>query len=231
MYRNLFFDADGTLFDFSLAEKKAFSLLSAQLAFPDTKAYMSLYMGANAQCWREFEQGTLTLTELKTKRFRDFSSLAGLDLDCKEASTAFEDHLSRQGILFQDSIPLLEALSKRGYHLFLASNGISHVQRGRIAASAIEKYFEGIFISEELGFQKPDTRFFEYMLEKANLTNRKEECIMIGDSLSSDIKGGIDSNIDTLWVNFESKPSDLSLLPTYECSHLGDLLEIFLPIY
>ena len=231
MYRNLFFDADGTLFDFSLAEKKAFSLLSEQFSFPDTKAVLQFSLEANAQCWNEFEQGSITLAELKTKRFTDFAGLAGIVLDPKEASTIYEDHLSRQGILFQDSIPLLEALSKRGYHLFLASNGISHVQRGRIAASSIGNYFEGIFISEELGFQKPDTRFFEYMLERTNLTGRKEECIMIGDSLSSDIKGGIDSNIDTLWVNFTNKPSDLSLLPTYECRHLGDLLGIFLPLY
>jgi putative hydrolase of the HAD superfamily len=231
MYRNLFFDADGTLFDFSLAEKKAFSLLAAQLSFPDTKEYLALYMSANAQCWREFEQGIITLAELKNKRFKDFATLAGLTLDSSETSKAFEAHLSRQGLLFQDSIPLLEALTKRGYHLFLASNGISHVQRGRIAASAIETYFEMIFISEEVGTQKPDVRFFDYMLEKTSLSDKKEECIMIGDSLSSDIKGGIDSNLDTLWVNFDHKPSDLSLLPTYECGHLGDLLEIFPPIY
>jgi putative hydrolase of the HAD superfamily len=231
MYRNLFFDADGTLFDFSLAEKTAFSLLAQDLGFPDSEEALDLYKKANALCWKDFEQGLLTLTDLKTKRFTDFFALTGFVFDSGEASLAYEGHLSKQGILFQESLPLLQTLANRGYRLFLATNGIAQVQRGRIAASGLAGFFDGIFISEELKVQKPDTRFFTHMLEKTGLSGKKEECIMIGDSLSSDIKGAFDSKLDTLWYNPENAGTELALVPTYICTHLSDLLEIFPQIY
>jgi putative hydrolase of the HAD superfamily len=231
MYRNLFFDADGTLFDFSLAEKIAFSLLAEDLGFPDTEKSLDLYKKANALCWKEFEQGAITLTELKTKRFTDFFALTDFVFDSREASNTYEGHLSKQGILFQESLPLLQTLTKRGYRLFLATNGIAQVQRGRIATSGLDGFFDGIFISEELGVQKPDTQFFSHMLEKTGLAGKKEECIMIGDSLSSDIKGAFDSNLDTLWYNPDDTITELSPSPTYVCRHLSDLLELFPQIY
>ncbi|WP_320129536.1 YjjG family noncanonical pyrimidine nucleotidase [uncultured Sphaerochaeta sp.] len=230
MYRNLFLDADGTLFDFSLAERRAFSLLAQQLGFPDTEENLELYGEVNEKCWKELEQGITTLQELKTQRFKIFLALLGIPVEGTEVSSAYETHLSRQGLLFPESKSTLETLIKRGYRLYLASNGISFVQRGRLAASSLEKYFTDIFISEEVGFQKPDPRFFAYMLQKADLQDKQEECIMIGDSESSDMQGGQNSNLDTLWIHTEETSCSLAQKPTYECKSIEEILDFFPPL-
>ncbi|MGH0052508.1 MAG: HAD family hydrolase, partial [Sphaerochaetaceae bacterium] len=179
----------------------------------------------NAALWRQFEKGLVTIDELKVKRFAAFGKEAGISLDAEEASRSYQYHLSRQGILFDESITVLETLKERGYSLFLATNGIAEVQRGRIEVSRTGPYFEHIFISEEVGYQKPDPRFFSYMLEVAGLTKQKHASLMIGDSLSSDIAGGIASGIDTLWLNKDGeKASNSQVKPTYTQTSLPALL-------
>jgi YjjG family noncanonical pyrimidine nucleotidase len=231
MYKNLFFDADGTLFDFDKAEQKAFAILSKKAGFSLTEQVRNQYRAANARCWAEFETGSVTLQQLKTRRFDLFSEEAGLALDSKEVSAWYEEALSVQGILFGSCRHLLGALSKRGYRLYLASNGIARVQRGRIARSAIGHWFEEIFISEEIGYPKPDRRFFSHMLEKTGLTGHERECVMIGDSLSSDIRGGIDSGMATLWLNRGRRQADTGPVPTYECASFKEILSLFPPLY
>jgi putative hydrolase of the HAD superfamily len=174
----------------------------------------------NLSCWKAFEQGTLTVETLKTRRFKLFSQESGILLDASQASRLYQYHLSLQGILFPPSINLLNTLKDRGYVLYLASNGIAEVQHGRIEAAAIAGYFEHIFISEEIGFQKPDPRFFDAMLKTAGLQEQKNLCLMIGDSLSSDIKGGNASNIDTLYLNLQNKTNNTEVLPTYTVTSL-----------
>jgi putative hydrolase of the HAD superfamily len=220
MYRHLFFDADGTLFDFDQAEHHAFWAMAEALGLSLTQEHENLYKMCNLSCWKAFEQGTLTVETLKTRRFKLFSQESGILLDASQASRLYQYHLSLQGILFPPSINLLNTLKDRGYVLYLASNGIAEVQHGRIEAAAIAGYFEHIFISEEIGFQKPDPRFFDAMLKTAGLQEQKNLCLMIGDSLSSDIKGGNASNIDTLYLNLQNKTNNTEVLPTYTVTSL-----------
>jgi putative hydrolase of the HAD superfamily len=223
MYRHLFFDADGTLFDFDRAEQQAFSLMAQELSLPDDPSSFSLYKECNEKCWKQFEQGLITLAQLKTLRFDRFFSALTIEGNSEKASLCYQNHLSHQGILFAQSIAVLDALKSRGYVLYLASNGIADVQRGRIHAAGIGSFFKGIYISEELGVQKPDTRFFTQMLENEQLLGQKKSCLMIGDSLSSDIKGGFESGLDTVWINSGShEPKDVQ--PTYTLSQVDELL-------
>lgn len=231
MYRYLFFDADGTLFDFDQAEEKAFRLTSEHLDFSCEKTTNQCYKLCNERCWKEFEKGLISLDRLKTKRFEDFFSEINLKQDAAYASEVYQKYLSMQGILYSESIPLLQEMKTRGYHLYLASNGISQVQRGRLKHSNISNYFEEIFISEELGVQKPDPRFFSTMLSKTNLQQKKQECLMIGDSLSSDIQGGNASGIDTIYLNRDNKQPQSSCKPTHEIVNLTDLLDLLPPIH
>jgi YjjG family noncanonical pyrimidine nucleotidase len=225
MYRHLFFDADGTLFDFDRAEQQAFALMAQELSLPSDESAFARYKSCNEECWKLFEKGMVTLAQLKTQRFDRFFSSLSLEGDSEKASASYQYHLSGQGILFEQSIKVLQVLTERGYTLYLASNGIADVQRGRIAHAKIGPYFKGIYISEELGVQKPDTRFFEQMLGKEQLLDHKKSCLMIGDSLSSDIKGGIDSGLDTVWINAGNQEPQ-GVVPTYTLTHLGQLLQL-----
>nr|WP_319472723.1 YjjG family noncanonical pyrimidine nucleotidase [uncultured Sphaerochaeta sp.] len=225
MYRYLFFDADGTLFDFEQAEHNAFWKMAESLSLPLERKHEQDYIRCNAEVWKLFEKGEVTIEELKVKRFADFALEIGISLNPEEASQSYQHELSGQGILFAETITVLETLKKRGYTLFLATNGIAEVQRGRIAVSNTEHYFDSIFISEELGFQKPDPRFFTHMLEATGLTEQKKASLMIGDSLSSDIAGGIASGMDTLWLNKNGKPLDPKVRPTYIHNSLSTVLD------
>ncbi|MGE4584769.1 MAG: YjjG family noncanonical pyrimidine nucleotidase [Sphaerochaeta sp.] len=229
MYRYLFFDADGTLFDFDQAEKEAFFACAKDLGTTFDEPMFTLYQACNSACWQEFERGTLSLAELKTKRFAVFSNQSKVVLNPDQASRYYQAHLASQGILFPESREVLETLKQQGYILYLASNGISDVQRGRIEAAHIASYFSHIFISEELGYQKPDPRFFRTMLATANLEQEKSRCLMIGDSLSSDIKGGMASGIDTVWFNPGNKRIETSVSPTYTIQTLMQIMTLLSP--
>ncbi|ADY14097.1 YjjG family noncanonical pyrimidine nucleotidase [Sphaerochaeta globosa] len=224
MYRYLFFDADGTLFDFEQAEFQAFHLMAKEMGLSIQSKHFLQYKACNASCWKEFERGELTLEELKTKRFERFCEATLFRLDPHDASQRYQNHLARQGILFAHSKNILSSLTQRGYTLFIATNGIADVQWGRFKQSGITHFFQDIFISEELGYQKPDTRYFSAMLERTHLTDKKQQCLMIGDSLASDIQGALDSGIDALWYN----PHNLALPPhlktTYTVNRLEEIL-------
>ncbi len=232
MYRYLFFDADGTLFDFHEAENRAFYQMAAKLGFSATHEQLQTYKTCNEACWKAFERFEITQVTLKTKRFEDFFASESLSIDPCLASRTYQSYLSEQGILYQESRPLLDELIKRGYTLYLATNGIADVQRGRIEMSETGRYFKDIFISEEIGSQKPDAQFFSIMLEKAGLEGEKTECLMIGDSLISDIQGGLSYGLDTLWINMEgSHKNNTAVQPTYEMHSLPEMLDLFSSLY
>jgi YjjG family noncanonical pyrimidine nucleotidase len=230
MYRYLFLDADGTLFDFDEAERRAIILMGAALDVAIEEFHLNAYQRANLACWKAFERGELDLEQLKSTRFIRFNEETGLSLDPIRASSVYESNLARQGILYDQSIEVLKELKRRGYTLYFASNGLANVQRGRIAVANIAHFFEDFFISEEMGSQKPDTRYFDMIFEKTGLATRKEECLMVGDSLSSDIAGGIGSGIDTLWVNAHNDDSG-SFNPTYTVTTLKEILALLPAIH
>ncbi|HPZ16258.1 MAG TPA: HAD-IA family hydrolase, partial [Sphaerochaeta sp.] len=187
--------------------------------------HIARYQAANLSCWKDFERGQLTLDQLKRERFVRFNRESGFTFDPQRSSRRYQYHLSVQGILYKESIEVLTTLKERGYTLYLASNGIAEVQRGRIAVAQVAHFFDDIFISEEMGVQKPDVRYFETMLKKANLSASKASCLMIGDSLTSDIKGGIDSGMDTVWLNMGGRERS-TLSPTYTITSLTEILDL-----
>ncbi|MDY0287403.1 MAG: YjjG family noncanonical pyrimidine nucleotidase [Sphaerochaeta sp.] len=231
MYRYLFFDADGTLFDFNEAENHAFYQMAQELGFSATSGQLLLYKACNEACWKAFERFEITQETLKTKRFEDFFAAEHLAFDPALASTSYQRFLSRQGILYKQSRPLMDELIQRGYTLYLATNGIAEVQRGRLEVSGTGMYFKDIFISEEMGSQKPDSTFFSLMLERTGLESNRQECLMIGDSLVSDIGGGLLAGLDTLWLNKGGAGVNSTLIrPTYEMGSLPEMLDLLLPL-
>ena len=197
-YTHLFFDADGTLFDFNTSEKKALEKAVRALCGLWRDEFAPMYHEVTKCTWKELEKKLITLEDLKTLRFERFKDVSGLDFDVAEMSQTYIDFLSLSDDIYPGTIELLEEMSKK-YTLVLATNGITAVQRGRIAATGTEKYFKAIVISEEAGVAKPDAAFFLIGAEKTG-NPPKENILMIGDSLTSDIQGAVNFGIKSCLI-------------------------------
>jgi YjjG family noncanonical pyrimidine nucleotidase len=227
MYDHLFFDADGTLFDFMAAEKWALSQVFEEVGIPANDDAIATYSRINNGVWLEFEQGLLSMDRLKTERFKRFFSQYGVSKDAERTARQYTSKLSQSYHLFDDSMPVLESLKARGIPMSLITNGISMVQRGRLEATGTRKYFSAIIISEEIGIQKPHPSYFTKAIAMAKASGKPaENPLVIGDSPSSDIKGGIDAGLDTCWINRFGMTANPEIRATYEVENLIQLLEL-----
>ena len=166
-YDYLFLDADETLFDFREAEKLAFSELLADLGIAYVPELFEKYHQINSACWRMLERGETDAFSLRALRFKLWTEEFGVSVSFapREISTLYERHLGSHGILFPGAEAVLQELSAT-YRLILVTNGFASIQRNRLESSGIQKYFAGVYISEVIGFAKPDPAFFEYVLKK-----------------------------------------------------------------
>lgn len=226
-YTWLFFDADDTLFDYGKAEERALSATLAELGLPVTPGVLPAYQQINQSLWREFEQGNISALDLRLVRFVRLFDRLGLVGNAETFSTRYLVNLSRTSILFQGAEVLLARLAKN-YRFGLVTNILPEVQRPRLASSGIAHFFEFVAISEELDAAKPDPRFFQAALALAgdpDLTS----VLVIGDSLSSDIRGGCLAGLDTLWYNPARKPADPRWPATYEAQTLAEISSLLAP--
>ncbi len=224
MLKNILLDLDDTILDFHKAEKAAVKKALTALGIRHDEEVLARYSVLNLAQWKLLEQGKLTRPEVKVRRFELLFSELGCDCSAEKAAAVYEGLLGIGHYFIDGAEEMLRELSK-DYPLFLASNGTASVQQGRIKSAGIEKYFAGIFISEQIGFNKPDARFFEYCF-KHMPDFKKEETVIIGDSLSSDIQGGINSGIRTVWFNPSGKTAPAETMPNYQISRLCELNEL-----
>jgi len=224
-YEIIIFDADETLFDFKKSEREAFknSMLEFDIAY-DENHHLKIYQGINTAIWKEFEEGLITQKKLKVERFKRLSDELQAGFNEEEFAKAYMRHLSNGSFLFEDTIELVESLHK-DYRLTIVTNGLKDVQDNRIRKSIIAKYFEDIVVSEEVEVSKPDPRIFEHALNNIKHTD-KGKVLMVGDSLTSDIKGGINFGIDTCWYNPNKIVNKTGIKPTYEIATFNELKEI-----
>ncbi|WP_195263922.1 MULTISPECIES: YjjG family noncanonical pyrimidine nucleotidase [unclassified Clostridium] len=224
-YEVILFDADETLFDFKKSEKYAFEQAILEFNIDYREDYhLKIYSDINAAIWKEFECGLITQEKLKVERFRRLSNKLKIKFDEIAFSKSYLKHLSHSSFLYGKSANIIETLSKN-YKLAIITNGLSDVQSNRIRKSSIAKYFDDIVISEEVGISKPTPKIFEITLNNLNY-NDKSKVLMVGDSLTSDIQGGVNFGIDTCWYNPNKILNKTTLKPTYEISELLDLYEV-----
>jgi 2-haloacid dehalogenase len=221
-YTWLLFDADDTLFDFYKAESNALKWTLEQSDLPFQPDYVQKYAGFNQQVWKEFERGLVTSQELRIKRFRLFFEAIGLDGDLTAISQLYLRNLTLGTDLLPGADEVVHRL-KTCHHLALVTNGLKDVQHSRLVGSTLRDCFEQVFISEEIGAAKPEQAYFEAVFKMLGQPAR-ENVLIIGDSLSSDIKGGVDYGIDTCWYNPRANSTDLPI--TYQISELRELLEL-----
>lgn len=225
VYKFLLFDLDNTLLDFEAAEELALDELLKEQEVEAIEAYKAYYKPMNQSMWQDLEQGKIAKSELVNTRFSKLFSHFGREVDGKDLAKAYQDHLSKQGQLYHGARELLVDLIDRGYQLYAATNGIAAIQKGRLKVSALEPFFQKIFISEEVGSQKPEVAFYHHIANSIPGFN-KSQALMIGDSLSADIKGGNDFGIDTVWYNPKKNQKSSSVHPTYEVSSYQMLLDL-----
>lgn len=226
-YELIIFDADETLFDFKKSEKVALesTLCDFDIEY-DEKKHLKAYKEINSAVWKELEQGFITQAELNVIRFQRFLKQLDLKQEALSFAEAYKKHLSNASYLYYESLELIRSLSGN-YRLIILSNGLKEVQNNRLRKSAISRYFEAIIISEEVGLAKPDPRIFELAFSQIK-HNSKDTALIVGDSLSSDIQGGINFGIDTCWFNAAKAENRTEIQPTYEISSLPDLKTVIL---
>ncbi len=221
-YRWLLFDADGTLFDYDRAEASALAATFNQFGLSLAPGTADAYRSINHQCWLALERGEIKPEALKVRRFEMLFDAVGLQTDVARFSLTYLENLAEAAELMDGAAEILAAL-RECYRFAIITNGLQTVQRGRIARSAIRDDIAALIISEEVGSAKPAAGIFDAAFAAMG-DPAKAEVLMIGDSLTSDIRGACDYGIDACWFNPARLPRPAGLLIAYEITRLDELI-------
>lgn len=225
MIKTVFLDLDDTILDFQKGERSAIRKTFCKIGIEPSESVVARYIEINLQCWKALERGEMGRSDVLHGRFERLFSELGVDASAPDTQRIYESLLALEYDFLPGGWELLEEFKKsRKYDLYIATNGIPEVQKPRIRDSGVATYFKGIFISEEIGYAKPDPRFFERCFEMIEGFCR-EETIIVGDSLSSDIQGGINAGILTCHFNPKDKPYG-DIKPNYKINNLSELIEL-----
>lgn len=218
----ILFDADGTLFDFHAAEKVAFKAVLEELGLKDDfDQQLRIYEPINDHIWSELEKGLITQETLKVERFKRYLKKIHRDHDPTILADVFMTTLAKTSILYDGVEEQIATLSKT-HKLIIVTNGLKEVQVSRVRHSVLSPYVLHTVISDEINIQKPDPSIIEHALALIHHTN-KDDVIIVGDRLQSDILAGFNAGIDTMWFNPDNKPNSLHQSPTYTVKTLEEL--------
>ncbi len=224
-YTTLLLDADETLLDFCRSEGFALEATLAAHGIAMTPAMQNAYHEINRLLWQQLERGEILRERLKVQRFEElFESIGAVDIDAADFNEQYMQTLGTRGFLLEGALELVQTLSKR-YRLCIVTNGTASVQHTRLADSGLLPYMEHVFISQEIGADKPSPVFFDAVLSALGHPD-KAELLIIGDSLTSDIRGGILSGIDTCWFDPAKKQAPAELTLTYHVSNYQELCDL-----
>lgn len=217
-------DADETIFDFKRAEAHSFKLMLERFGVEYTDERLSLYSDINLRMWKALERGEVTRERLKTLRFELFFEQIGVEnIDCVAVNDCYLTNLSNSAFLLDGAKEFVQNLSKY-CKLYIATNGLTKAQTGRFAKSEVKDYIDGMFISELIGYAKPDKEYFEYIFNELNITD-KSRVIILGDSLTSDMQGGKNAGISTCLYNPKGDKIE-SALCDYQITKFDEFFDI-----
>jgi 2-haloacid dehalogenase len=223
-YTTLLMDVDNTLLDFDEAEHRGIREVMRAFGIEPTEEREVLYKRINRTHWEAFERGDITRDQIFERRYPRFFSEFGIQVDPEKAETLYRAQLDSCSALIDGALELCQYLKPR-YDLYIITNGVSTTQYRRLKDSTLDQYFTGIFVSEDAGSQKPRKEFFDYCLPR--ITEKDlTRMLVIGDSLTSDIQGGLNTGIDTCWFNRTSATPSPTIHPTYEVHSLAELQKL-----
>ncbi|WP_459502842.1 YjjG family noncanonical pyrimidine nucleotidase [Bacillus sp. C1] len=223
-YQTLLFDVDDTLLDFKAAERAALQLLFEEQKILLTDEITAHYKKINQGLWKSFEEGKIDRDEVVNTRFSVLFKEYGQEVDGPLFEQNYRRYLEEGNQLIHGAFELIQNLQSK-YDLYIVTNGVSKTQDKRLRNSGLHSLFKGIFVSEDTGYQKPMKEYFDYVFERISNFS-VEKGLIIGDSLSADMKGGQLAGLDTCWFNPEKKLNDSRIVPTYEIQTFDELYEI-----
>lgn len=223
-YSTLLMDVDNTLLDFTEDERVAVIKTLKECGLPHDDITVKTYSKINDDLWHDFEKGIVTKEELKILRFKRLIERFSLKSEKlpSEINELYAFNLGEGGILFEGALEVCLKLVSDGYKIYGVTNGLETTQKKRLRNSGLDKIFKEVFVSEKIGFQKPTKEYFNYVFSHIEEKDKKK-ILLVGDSLSSDIKGAVDSGIDCLWINPQKKKADKNCIPTYEADFIGEI--------
>lgn len=223
-YKILLFDLDDTLLDFGANEIDSLNKLFHQYGYTFSDELFGVYNSVNKQLWTDYENGNIALDEVLNSRFTETMLKLGKIVDGTEWENHYRELLGNGYQLIDGALELCQSLSV-SHRLFVITNGITKTQIRRLKQAGLYGFFEDIFDSQSIGFQKPSKEFFNYVMGHIKNFN-VSEALIIGDSLNTDIKGGLLSGIDTCWINRTAQKSSAENLSTYTITSLAELIDI-----
>jgi YjjG family noncanonical pyrimidine nucleotidase len=223
-FTNLLFDADDTLFDFPKASGNAFRVLCESERIPCSEASYRIYCEVNQVLWDAFDRGEVSKEALVIQRFVRFLDRLGLDRSPEQCNATYLDALGRSAYPLPNAEAVCRTLS--GTHrLYLVTNAVASVQRSRLLGSVFADFITAAFISEEAGSAKPSAAYFDYVLARIPGAS-KENCLMIGDSIATDIRGANNAGLSCCWYNPKGLPRPGDLRIDWEIRDLRELYQI-----
>lgn len=223
-YDTVLFDADGTLLDFHRSEREAVREALLMSGIDADGEQIRVYSEINDGLWKMLERGEIERSVLLYRRFEIFCERYGYDADARKIAEDYMHTLSAKAYLIDGVIQMLDRLYGK-VRMYIITNGVEFIQLGRYARAGIEQYFDGIFISEAMGVQKPDRKYFEYVAERISGFD-KTRTLVVGDSLTSDIKGGNNFGLDTCWYSPEQADTRGIANPTYRAESFENVIEV-----
>ncbi|QIL45778.1 noncanonical pyrimidine nucleotidase, YjjG family [Vagococcus coleopterorum] len=224
MYKAILFDVDDTLLDFKKGQHHALEKLFADQGVVFTSELKEVYQEKNHQLWSALEAGKISRNDVLGGRFESIFDYLGMKKDGLEMDQLFRQYLNQEAEYLPGAEKVLATLQDK-YELYIVTNGVADTQKSRLTKAGMYPYVKDVFISEETGYQKPMTEFFDYVFDRVPHV-KPSECLIVGDSLSADIKGGLLYGIDTCWLNPDQKVNTLSQEPTYQIRDISEVLTI-----
>ena len=225
MVKAILWDIDGTLLDFLKAEAYGIRKCFSKFGLGEcTDEMMERYSAINRVWWQRLERGECDKPQVLEGRFRDFFAAEGIEFDqIDQFNLAYQYHLGDHAFFSDRALETVEAL-KGKIAQYAVTNGTALAQDRKLEKSGLDRLLDGVFISERVGFEKPDMRFFEAVFKA--IPFQREECIIVGDSLTSDIQGGMNAGIPTVFYNPGKICPPKEYRIDYNISDLAEVLSI-----
>lgn len=226
-YDLLLLDADMTLLDFDRAEHESLRRALANQGLPADKSITEAYSRINWALWSAYNRGEITQSDILERRFVQLFDQMGLSGDPVRCGADYFLALRDCGHTLPGALDFCRKLYAAGKTLLIATNGVAVTQWGRLRRSGLATFITRMFISGELGVQKPRREFFDRIFSTLGEPDRSR-CVIMGDSLNSDIQGGLNAGIDTIWFNPNRWPGSPDICPKYEVHSYAEALEYLL---